>query len=466
MANPVKKNPTRRNRLQPKSTRWLVAGVLLSSAVLATGLGLSRARRVPVTNGPSAEEQLPEPPSLGATDIDPAVRKAVEAARLKVSRSPHSAEAWGRLGMLLKAHRFSSEAHTCFVQAERLDPRDPRWPYHQGIELADRDPEEAVAKLRQTALLLSDGPEAPRLRLGELLLRLGRLEEAAGQFHRVLQQDPNHARAHLDLARLAFEQGELPVVLDHLRYSVADRRTRKGSQVLAAEVHQRLGDMAAADEARRRAAQLPEDSPWPDPWTEEVVRLRTGKQVGLARADLLLSQGRQSDAIVLLQEILREYPDSDWGWLLLGRAFLGQRALPAAEEALRKAAQQAPGSMEVQYYLGVVLLLREDPGGAALCFRRATEIKPDFAEAYHNLGHCLLRQGDRTGAVEAFRKAVLCKPNYGDAHRDLGEALAKGGQIPEALVQLTYALQLDPADATSRQRLEQVLPRIPFPIGP
>jgi Flp pilus assembly protein TadD len=196
------------------------------------------------------------------------------------------------------------------------------------------------------------------------------------------------------------------------------------------------------------------------------VRLRTGRQVRLARADLLLSQERWSEAITLLQGLVRDYPDSDWAWLLLGRAFLGRRDLPAAEQALRKAAQLAPASIEVQFYLGVVLLLQEDPRGAAACFRRATEIKPDFAEAHHNLGHCLLRQGDPTGAVEAFRRAIRGKPNYSDAHRDLGDVLAKRGQITEAIVELGYACRLNPADAKSKSLLEQVLPRIALPTGP
>jgi tetratricopeptide (TPR) repeat protein len=453
-------------RLRKKSWRWLVIGVLLGAALLAAGFGIWMWRRVPVTGPPSSRDRTLEPPSLMATDIDPAVMKVVQAARSTIHQSPHSAEAWGRLGMIFKAHAFPSEANACFVQAEQLDSREPRWPYHQAIELAERDPEMAIARLQHAIELVGSNAEAPRLRLGELLLRQGRLDEAEEQFRRLLAQHPNHAHAHLDLARLALERDDLPASLAHLSHSMADKRTQKPSCVLAAEVHQRLGNLAAAEQQRRQAALLPEAPPWPDPFIEEVVRLRTGKQVGLARADRLLSQNRLSEAIVLLQGLVHDYPDSDWAWLLLGRAFLGRKELPAAEEALRKAAQLASTSIEVQFYLGVVLLLREDPRAAATCFRRATEIKPDFAEAHHNLGHCLLRQGDRASAVEAFRRAVLCKPNYSDAHRDLGEMLAQQGQLTESLVHLRYALRLNPADPQAKKLLEQVLRQIVVPAGP
>src|SRR5438876_26330 len=138
-------------------------------------------RRVPSTGAPSPGDRTVEPPSLEATDVDPAVMRAIQAARTDVSQSPHAAQRWGRLGMILKAHGFSAEANTCFVQAEQLNPREPRWAYHQAIELAERDPERAITKLQKAIELFGSDPEPPRLRLGELLLRQGRLEEAEQQ---------------------------------------------------------------------------------------------------------------------------------------------------------------------------------------------------------------------------------------------------------------------------------------------
>jgi tetratricopeptide (TPR) repeat protein len=466
MASTAKKLSDKGRRPRQRSRLWLVSFALLGAAVVAAGIGITMWRRLPVSAPPSSADRTVEPPSLEASDVDPAVMRAIQAARLAVVQSPHAAERWGRLAMIFKAHGFSSEANACFVQAEQLDPHEPRWSYHQAIELAERDPDMAIAKLQKAIESFDRSAEAPRLRLGELLLRQGRFDPAEQQFRQLLLEHPGQARAHLDVARLAVERGELQASLSHLHYAMADKRTQKASCILAAEVQQRLGNLAAAEQQRRRAAQLPEDPPWPDPYLDEIVRLRTGKQVGLARADRLLSQERFSDAIALLRDIVRDYPDSDWAWLLLGRAFLGRKELPAAEEALRKAASLASASIEVQFYLGVVLLLREDPRAAATYFRRATEIKPDFAEAHHNLGYCLLRQGDQTGAIEAFRRAVLCKPNYSDAHRDLGDMLAQKGQLAESLAHLRYALQLNPADPRAKKLLEQVMPRIAVPTGP
>jgi Tfp pilus assembly protein PilF len=332
--------------------------------------------------------------------------------------------------------------------------------------LSQSDLEQGAAKLQRAIELFGDGADAARLRLGELRLRQGRLDEAEDQFRRLLQRTSDHAGAHLDLARVAFERGDLRASLDHLSHSAANRRTQKASCVLAAEVHQRLADSAAAAQQRHRAAQLPDDPLWPDPVMDEVLRLRTGKQVRLAQADRLLNEGQQVKAIAQLQGIVQDYPESDWAWLLMGRAFLGRNELTTAEEALRKAAKLNDASIEVQFYLGVVLLLRDDSRSAASCFRRALEIKGDFAEAHHNLGHCLLRQGDRKGAAEAFRRAIVCKPNYSDAHLDLAELLVQVGEPGLALVHVRDALRLNPEGQRAKKLLGNVLARVVAPMGP
>jgi tetratricopeptide (TPR) repeat protein len=396
---------------------------------------------------------------LDLTGADPAVITAIEAARNAVRQSPRSASAWGQLGMILSAHTFPVEANTCFLQAEQFDPREPRWPYYQGTEMCLNEPEAAIAKLQRAAELFGSRFDGARLRLGELLLRQGRQDEAEDQFLRVLHQNSENARADLNLARIARERGDLQASLEHLNRSRGDFHTQKASHILLAEVHQRLGNETAASEERQQAAKLPKDADWPDPLVEEVTRLRTGKQVRLAAAAQLISQGRVREATAALQRIVQDYPDSDWAWLLFGRALLGQKNLTAAEPALRTAVKLAPASTEAHFYLGTVLLLQGSPQTAADCFRKATAIKPDFAEAHHNLAHCLLRQSDPAGAIEAFRAALSCKPDYAEAHLDLAGILAKQGRSAEALSHLRYAAELNPADPRPKKLLEQVQKR-------
>src|SRR5262249_53628815 len=108
---------------------------------------------------------VPEPPLPDLTGADPAVVRIVEEAGAAVRQAPRSAAAWGHLGRVLLVHAFQAEAQTCFAAAERLDPREPRWPYYQGLTFVRGDPEAAIPKLRRALALGGEAAGATRLRL-------------------------------------------------------------------------------------------------------------------------------------------------------------------------------------------------------------------------------------------------------------------------------------------------------------
>src|SRR5437879_6017209 len=167
MAKKLRNAPRKKPGSQGQYQRPMLAVALLSVAILATGLGVYQWQRTATRQAPSSQAADPEQPSLDLSGADPAVITAVEAARGAVRQSPSSANAWGQLGMILSAHTFPSEANACFLQAEQLDPREPRWPYYQGTELCLNDSEVAIAKLQRAAELFGSAFDGARLRLGE-----------------------------------------------------------------------------------------------------------------------------------------------------------------------------------------------------------------------------------------------------------------------------------------------------------
>src|SRR5262245_59233026 len=80
-------------------------------------------------------------PVAGLPDValgpgaDPAIREAIEAARAAVVAAPRSPQAWGRFGMVLQAHGFEGEACTCYAEAVKRDPEEPRWHYYHALAL-------------------------------------------------------------------------------------------------------------------------------------------------------------------------------------------------------------------------------------------------------------------------------------------------------------------------------------------
>src|SRR5262249_33796347 len=146
-------------------------------------------------------------PVIDWSQADPAVVEVIEAARAAVRQSPRSGAAWGKLGMTLFAHYLVPEAQVCFVQAQRFEPNEPRWPYYLAEILRRSDPDAAIPPLRR-AVELAGASIEPRLPLAYLLLAQGHLGEAEAEFRRVLEGEPDNAWALQGLGQTMREQGQ------------------------------------------------------------------------------------------------------------------------------------------------------------------------------------------------------------------------------------------------------------------
>jgi tetratricopeptide (TPR) repeat protein len=403
----------------------------------------------------SARRPVIDPPVLDLSSVDPALRAAIEEAVAQVKRSPRSAEAWGRLGLILTGNIFGDEALVCFEQAERLDRDNPRWPYHQGLIHMAYDVPTGLPKLRQAVALCKDETAGPRLRLAEVYLSLGQPAEAREQFQVLLQASPQHGRAHLGLARLDLQSGALAESRQHLEHALSNPLTRKSALALSAELYQRQGDPAAARRDRAAMVKLPDDPAWPDEYVEEAALLQVGEVPRLQMAGKLLDRNQDREAIAQLQQIVADYPQSAQGWTLLGWAQLRQRQLDEAEQALEQALKLDANQARVWGSLGGVRLLQKRRPEAITCLRRAVQLKSNYLEAHFNLGLCLKEEGQHEAAVAAFRNALRCKPLSAPAHAQLGELLLGQHRKEEAVLHLEQAVQLDPADRASANRLEE-----------
>jgi tetratricopeptide (TPR) repeat protein len=413
---------------------------------------------------------VPMPPPMPDLEgVDPVVASVLTKERQAVLAAPRAAAAWGRFGEVLEVFNYRKDAVLCFAEAERLDPRQPRWPYHQGVLLLWDNAESALPHLRRAVELSDDpqdaGPTSPtyamRLRLCETLLAQGHLDEAEDGFRRLRDREEQHPRVHLGLGRLAMQRQQWKEALPHLQQAAADRRTARGAAIALAELHQRLGDETAATQARTQLERLPADPPLPDPILAEIQRFNTGKRFRLMQADRLFKQGQAGEAIALYSRVVQDYPDSEEAWFSLGQALYRAHDFANAERILQKTVVLAPRFAEAHNYLGLARLALGQRETAAAAFRKAIAFKPDFALAYSNLGRCLLQQQDTAAALDAFRAAVRCKPNYAAAHTELAELLHQTQRDAEALDEVGQALQLNPSDERAKQLREKLEPKRP-----
>jgi tetratricopeptide (TPR) repeat protein len=397
----------------------------------------------------------PAPPAAPLNGAEPAVVQAVEAARKQVRQNGRSAAAWGQLGKILRAHAYLKESDACFAQAESLDPKEPRWPYYQGLTRAATDPAAALPLLRR-AVERADhydrGNDGPRLRLAETLLQAGAADEAGTELDRVLSWNPNNPRVHYDLGVLAAARGDDETAERHFTADSASVYARRKSCSALAAIRLRRQDEAGAAEYNRRAAAMPEDWPWDDAYLEECTRLQVGRISRFETTERLEAEGRTEEALPILRSLAEDATDAraqiaaGMGLYKLGRNEEAERYFRAA---VGLKAEQA----EANYWLAVVLYTegtRAKFGEAVAYADKALALKPDHALAHFYRGLALNGLGRRKEAITAFRQAILCHPELVDPHWELANALAEDGREDEAKPEWRRVAELAP-DADPRR---------------
>ena len=428
-------------RFRRRWPRWLAGGLLI-----AAGLGALQVWRL----------TAPPPPVVNTTGFDPVIAAAIDQARQAALRSPRSAEARGRMGMVLLAHEVRAPARDCFAQASALAPREPRWPYCLGLAQLVDNPMAAATNLDRAVQLFPEGETGPRLKLADTLLNLGRLEEAEAHYQRVRQRDSNSAPAALGLGKLANAQGRATDAAIFLDAAKDNPSTRKAACRLLVNVNQRLGRTNQAEQAARMLAELPDDVALPDPFQAEVEQLKTGENAWIDLADEWIKTGRVMDAAPLLEKTVQTYPKSDRALFFLGRTRLRLGDAAGAEAVLARAVELAPDSVEAQMQLGVLRLTRGRSKSALPCFRAAIRAKPNLAEGWFNLGLSLGTGIDRAESMAAFREAIRLKPGLIEAYLGLAVALRVDGQNLAAAEELHRALNLQPDEPLRNKLLAQL----------
>jgi tetratricopeptide (TPR) repeat protein len=143
----------------------------------------------------------------------------------------------------------------------------------------------------------------------------------------------------------------------------------------------------------------------------------------LTLADVLLDDGRAAEAERELTGTVDRGLVSGRAHDQLGQLYQRQALLPQASKEFHLAGQYGP----------IV--------GRDFFFRR--------------LGILLVDQADFEGAVTAYIRRIDVNPNSGEAHRQLGEIYFLQGRNDEALMELSTAAWLDPADARAFAALGQ-----------
>ncbi len=198
--------------------------------------------------------------------------------------------------------------------------------------------------------------------------------------------------------------------------------------------------------------------------------------LGLARR--LMARGDHAAARAFLERLVAIEPDTDVGWLRLGRCYEAERRFTEAADAYRQVLKRSPSHAMAHNNIGHALHQLGRYGQAVEALESALACQPDYAEAALNLGNALVMHAstaastDRSQgagcqtaakgsdaettlskAVDQYRSAIRLKPNLVEAHYGLGVAYRRQGALGSARRSFRTVLELDPGHRDAARAL-------------
>ena len=411
-------------------------------------------------------ESLPILPPVPVPDtrtheraVQDAIAKAfaeVEGARGAQGGPPQLAQAYGELAMTCHAQQFSACAEVAYGNANRLAPRELRWPYLLAHLYADSARRQEAAALFEAALAL-DGNDAPTLfSLGELLLKRGDLERARALFVKLKDRPDSRAAAMAGLGRVAMASHEPHAAIAHFEEALALWPSASRLRYPLAMAYRAVGDAARASQALQ-AYSPSSDEPTPsDPAVDAM-----GAKVASSRALLRLGQ-RYSNAqhpelaVPMFQAAARANPQDAEVLVNLGTALANLARLDEAQVALRDSLQHADGDAHVHFALATVYDRKGLDELASGAYTAALRIDPGHAQALLYLADLHMRGGDFEGAVAQYRKALHAAP-AARTRMSLALALLRLGRDRDARGELERGVVAEPRHLGLANALARVL---------
>ncbi|XP_043943799.1 protein O-mannosyl-transferase TMTC3 [Protopterus annectens] len=272
--------------------------------------------------------------------------------------------------------------------------------------------EEADHLYRQAISMRPDFKQAYISR-GELLLKMNRPTEAKEAYLKALELDNTNADLWYNLAIVYIELRQPNEALKNFNQALQLNPKHKLGLFNSALLMQESGDPRARPEARKRFLSYIEEDPGDangyfnlgmlamdekkdadaESWMKKAIKLQPGFRSALFNLALLYSQtGRELEALPVLEELLRYYPDHSKGLILKGDILMNQM---------------------------------KDIKGAKKCFERIVEIDPTNVQGKHNLCVVYFEEKDLLKAEKCLVDTLAMAPEEEYIHRHLSIVQSK-----------------------------------------
>ncbi|MHA1642594.1 MAG: tetratricopeptide repeat protein [Promethearchaeota archaeon] len=141
----------------------------------------------------------------------------------------------------------------------------------------------------------------------------------------------------------------------------------------------------------------------------------------IKKAENLKKEEKYEDSIKILEDLLKEHPNSNEvlkkliETLLEYGIYLNDYFIMEYEKAkacFEKILELEPNNYRAHYNLGIALFNLENFDGALKSYYKALELKPDYKYCLYNIGLVFEAKADLNKALEYYQKALNVDPNF------------------------------------------------------
>lgn len=325
--------------------------------------------------------------------------------------------------LLARAERLEGFARQDPANAALL--RDLAGAYHQAGEHA-----KALEVLDRCAGDAGDEPALHGLR-GQVLLALGRWDDAARLFDSALAREPNAPALLFNTGYALWAAGTEP--------GRAAALLARAAEFHPANPHVLIHAALAADDAGHAAAARGYLS------AALALEPRNARAL-LLLARLLLQDGETDRAAELADRCIAAQPAKPDGWQLKGEIALFGMDGATASKCLQQALDLDPQDTDTRVSLAQAALLQGRTKHARQCVEAALQREPAHVQALGLLGWLHAADNDNAAARAAFSAAIAADSGAAEAHAGLACVALAEGDVAAARMHGDAALASEPAN--------------------
>lgn len=329
--------------------------------------------------------------------------------------------------MLAEAHVKAGTADTFLATLAGRDTAIAH--YQQGLVRFSRSSEasaEAITHFRRAAELEPGEPEY-RYRLGVALVESEQFEPARVELEAAAKAAGDRTAWYLPLAKARYRTGDSKSAVEAVRIAILGDPTPADVKLARALMEQIADPFARFPRSAR-------------PQLEQAIQW-------LEVADV------PQQAIVQLEELLRDHPDEAILHALLGLSWARLDDAGRAVDELKRAIELAPDDGKNHLYLAELYEGRQRVKNAEEHYKKALERNPVLEQAWLKLGDLSLDRQDYVTARQQFSVATHLVPESAPARGKLALVYQLDGNWPAAARELQSVLDREPENLEFMLRL-------------